>query len=587
MGVLGGTGSLVLAVASQKDHLRVAQVAAARSEASAPGPRRSPEGLLHGQPASAYEFRLNTNLREQLAHAVGQLTAVWHTQTARTIQSDAVRVDAAVAHLMSLIAQHRIAAAQAFSTRTVEPLGNALDADLARAEVELTNETRAVDSRILQGTIVIVAAAVLLLVGVLFLAARGRRRNDREETEGRMIKDSEQRLQVLLQNSSDMITVVSPDTVVIYQAGSVESVLGHNASQLEGTALTSWVDPADMDALIAVCSAPDGGSTELRLRHRDGGLRMCEVRATALPEDSIWSGVVLNIRDVGERKSLELELRLAQRLEAIGQLAAGIAHEINTPIQFVSDTTGFLKSAYTELIELVEADGELREAAATGTISPAVLQRVQAAADAADLGYLQERIPLAFERITEGIERVTKIVAAMRTFALPRTLERAPVDLNEAIRNTLTVAASEYKRVAALTTDLGELPATVCNLGEINQVLLNLIVNAGHAITDAVGKSGPTGSLHICSAVQGDGVLISITDSGGGIADEDADRVFDPFFTTKEVGKGTGQGLAIARRLVVEGHGGSLTFESRPGEGTTFFVFLPTGSIDENVALAA
>jgi signal transduction histidine kinase len=272
-----------------------------------------------------------------------------------------------------------------------------------------------------------------------------------------------------------------------------------------------------------------------------------------------------------------MELGLAQRLEAVGQLSAGIAHEINTPIQFISDTTTFVQGAVLTLVDLLRVDAELREAAERGAVSPELLERVRTATEDADFEYLNERLPAAFERMTDGLTRVSNIVDAMRTFAGAPSLERTPVDINEAIRNTLAVTANEYRHVAELTTEFGDIPRLNGNAGEINQVLLSLIVNASHAISDAYLESDGDGQgrLHVRTSHEDDDVVISIADSGAGIPNEIADRVFDQFFTTKSVGRGTGQGLAIARRLVVDRHGGTLRFESRTGQGTTFFVRLP------------
>jgi signal transduction histidine kinase len=175
----------------------------------------------------------------------------------------------------------------------------------------------------------------------------------------------------------------------------------------------------------------------------------------------------------------------------------------------------------------------------------------------------------------------------MRIFAVPPSLERAPVDINAAVRNTLVVTANEYRQVAELTTEFGDIPTLNGNVGEINQVLLSLIVNACHAIADALGDDGGQGRLHVRTSYDDEGVLISIADSGCGIPNEIADRIFDQFFTTKAVGKGTGQGLAIARRLVVDRHGGSLSFESQNGEGTTFFIRLPLNLEDSAVGETA
>jgi signal transduction histidine kinase len=275
--------------------------------------------------------------------------------------------------------------------------------------------------------------------------------------------------------------------------------------------------------------------------------------------------------DLSDRKQLESQLRHSQKLEAVGQLAAGIAHEINTPTQFVSDSLHFLKGAFGDLQRLLERYREVL--ARTGAAGEA--EELRQAEEEADLAYVAENTPPAFHRAAEGLSRIAAIVGAMKEFAHPGRREMAAADLNRALRNTLTIAHSEYKAVADVETELGELPEVVCHLADVNQVFLNLLVNSAHAITDVVGNSGARGRIRIRTARDGDRVRIEIEDSGSGIPEEIRDRIFDPFFTTKGVGQGSGQGLAIARSIVVEKHGGALTFESTVGKGTTFRIMLP------------
>jgi signal transduction histidine kinase len=194
---------------------------------------------------------------------------------------------------------------------------------------------------------------------------------------------------------------------------------------------------------------------------------------------------------------------------------------------------------------------------------------------AIDVPYLRAQLPRAMNRVTEGLGRVTKIVRAMKSFSHPSRCDMEPVDLNEALLTTLTVAYSEYKYVAVLETDLGELPLVTCHVNEFNQVIINLVVNAAHAIGDVVATSGDMGRIFIKTWRDGHDVILSLKDTGTGIPEYVREYIFEPFFTTKELGKGTGQGLAIAHAVIVEKHGGSLTFESKIGEGTTFFVRLP------------
>jgi signal transduction histidine kinase len=202
------------------------------------------------------------------------------------------------------------------------------------------------------------------------------------------------------------------------------------------------------------------------------------------------------------------------------------------------------------------------------------LGEVRAAEAAADVPYLLDNVPKALERILDGLSRVTTIVRSMQSFAHPGSHEMVPVDLNRAIASTLVIARNEYKQVAELETDLGELPPVLCHVGDLNQAVLNIVINAAHAVGDKVNDRTGKGRISVKTRRAGDSVLISIGDTGGGIPASIRDRIFDPFFTTKEVGRGTGQGLAIAR-AVVDKHRGTLSFDSEPGKGTTFYIRLP------------
>lgn len=287
------------------------------------------------------------------------------------------------------------------------------------------------------------------------------------------------------------------------------------------------------------------------------------------------TGFVTISRDVTERKRLELDVRQAHRLEAVGQLAAGIAHEINTPIQYLGDNLRFLSDCFKERQAALEKYEQLRLAAAAGTVSAALLEELQREIERADLEYLGDEIPKAISQSLNGVERVADIVRAMKGFAHPGQEEKAAADLNRALSDAVLVAGNELKYVADVETYFADLPAVTCHLAGLNQVFLNLLVNAADAIRDVVKDTGTKGRIEVRTSRTEDQVTISISDTGSGIPASVQARVFDPFFTTKEVGRGTGQGLSIARKIVVEKHGGRISFEPNGSRGTIFNVHLP------------
>jgi signal transduction histidine kinase len=283
------------------------------------------------------------------------------------------------------------------------------------------------------------------------------------------------------------------------------------------------------------------------------------------------------IRDISEQKQFEIELGHARKLEAVGQLAAGIAHEINTPTQYVGDGVHFLKEAFESYQRLV---GQYRRAVdilATAGGQEALVNEIRAIEEEIDLAYLDTNVPGSFESCQDGVSRISTIVRAMKEFAHPDQKEKATADLNKALQTTLAIAKNEYKYVADVTTEFGDLPPVLCHVGALNQVFLNLIVNAAHAIGDVVGHGGSKGAIRIKTSTEGGEVRIDMADTGSGVPEAIRHRIFDPFFTTKGVGKGSGQGLAIARSIVVTKHQGSLTFETEMGKGTTFTIRLPIG----------
>ena len=369
-------------------------------------------------------------------------------------------------------------------------------------------------------------------------------------------------------------------------------MLGYTAAEIVGRKHVDFVHPDEREvaatALVALWASPGRTSftTARRFLTKSGQTVHTNV-SVSVARDAAGTPLfaVAVIEDVTEQRQLEMELRHAQKLESVGILAAGIAHEINTPIQFVGDNAEFLRTGFMDLLTLCE-----RYQAVLGHVQAQLPPQDQAALveaeNAADFTYLREHAPAAFASTMDGVERVANIVKAMKTFARQDGPGKAPADINLALRSTLTVARNELKYVADVETELAPLPNLLCNVGDLNQVFLNLLLNAADAVRDAVGSSGARGTIRVRSLQQGGEIVVAVSDSGPGIPEPIRNRIFEPFFTTKEVGRGSGQGLAISR-AVVERHGGALTFDTEMGVGTTFYVRLPTGGDRASSAQAA
>lgn len=307
----------------------------------------------------------------------------------------------------------------------------------------------------------------------------------------------------------------------------------------------------------------------------DGRVILCSRRDT--PD----GGVVLVHADVTamhEAARREQEIQRSQfqnqKMESLGTLAGGIAHEINTPCQYIHNNIVFAEKA-TEAFEkgfdafsaALAAEGKKRAAAKIDEEN--------------DLSFLREEVHLALQQAREGVERIADIVRAIRTFSHPETLEMTEVDLNAVVRSATLVSAHYWKNSVDLVEELApHLPLIRANQGQLSQVVLNLVINAVDAIGERQSTEPDTWrgvlTLRTFSASEG-GTVLEVEDNGPGIPDAIRDRIFDPFFTTKPVGEGTGQGLTIVRAIVEETHGGKLTLEST-SDGTVFRVWLPVSS---------
>jgi PAS domain S-box-containing protein len=416
---------------------------------------------------------------------------------------------------------------------------------------------------------------------------------DRKRAE-ESLKEAQQFLRKVIDTDPNLISVKDQEGRFTLVNQAVADLYGTTVEKLLGKTEDEFnphveeVEHFLKDTRIVLATQEEMFIPEEKITDATGTTRWLQtVKRLLLSVDGQSHQVIAVSTDLTERRILESQLRHAQKLESIGQLAAGIAHEINTPTQYVGDNTHFVREAFDDIVTVLERYGELVEAARAGAVSPELLESVAAATTAADLAYLMTEIPAALQQSLEGVARIARIVQSMKDFAHPGTNEKKAADLNKAIASTITVARNEWKYVADIETAFDEaLPPVPCLLGEFNQVILNIIINATHAIADALPQSGQAkGCIKVVTSnLNNQWAEVRISDSGTGIPPEIQARIFDPFFTTKEVGKGTGQGLAIAHSVVVEKHGGQLSFETEPGRGTTFIIKLPIQTDESETA---
>lgn len=360
-------------------------------------------------------------------------------------------------------------------------------------------------------------------------------------------------------------------------------ILGYSKDELIGSNFRSYIN---RETAGSVCqfirdlynSEKSKTSFVFEIFRKDGAKRQIGTSLCLMKDaggDSVgFRGIA---SDISERKMLEGQLQQKQKLGSIGQLAAGIAHEINTPIQYAGDNTRFLMDSFADIAKVLQKYNELYLAIKAGSAGKNLIREVESTIEEAELDYLKEEIPKAIEQSLEGLNRVAGIVLAMKDFSYSGTGEKEATDINKCIESTIIVARNEWKYVADIKKDLDPyLPLVPCYPGEFNQVILNLIINAAHAIADAVGtSSGIKGTITVTTRYEDPWTEICISDTGSGIPERVRPRIFDPFFTTKEVGTGSGQGLAISHSVITNRHGGKIGFETEMGKGTTFRIHLP------------
>lgn len=354
------------------------------------------------------------------------------------------------------------------------------------------------------------------------------------------------------------------------------SLTGFGVVRSVGRPLPEFVHPDDQAQLLAhlqdLQERNVAATFECRLLRLLGGDVPVEVIARpVIDESGRRRGLVGVVADISERKAREVETQHLQKLEALGRLSAGLAHEINTPIQFVGDNTRFLAASYETIRQLIATYRQAIAVEAGAVLSEQSREAIREAEAEADLEYLETEIPPAISQSLEGVDRVATLVRAMKTFCKPGHDTQAGADLNDALQAAVTVTFPQVKEVAEIECDFGALPIVMCSIGDLNQVFLNMLLNAADAIED----KGDRGTITVRTRCEGGNAVIEISDTGTGMPEEVRTRIFEPFFTTKDVGRGTGQGLALARAVVQDKHGGNISVRTRVGEGTTFGIALP------------
>jgi PAS domain S-box-containing protein len=388
----------------------------------------------------------------------------------------------------------------------------------------------------------------------------------------------------LLASIPSFLIGLSPERRIIRWNRAAKEIFGINGDSVLGRPIDEcgiqW-DRPKMSQTIALCQKDNASIRldDMRFLRKDGKEGFLGVMVSSIEgKGTEPTGILLLGNDVTERKIMESQLVQAQKLESIGLLAAGIAHEINTPAQYVGDNARFLQEAHSDLERVHDLYDQLLREVRSGNPTTELVRKIEVAVEEVDLEYIRQEAPKAVQQSLEGIDRISRIVRAMKEFSHPGTDVKTNIDLNKAIESTITVARNEWKYVAEMATDFDpSLPLVPCLPAEINQVVLNMIINAGHAVADALKQNGSAqkGTITIGTHARNGHAEIRISDTGAGIPENIRSKIFDPFFTTKEVGKGTGQGLAISNSVVVDKHGGTITFESEVGKGTSFVIRLP------------
>lgn len=407
------------------------------------------------------------------------------------------------------------------------------------------------------------------------------------ETSKRQLEKKQQELteaqrdaEVLVQSMSNALICLSEDGIIsrwnsvasqLFEVTS-EDAIGQHFSSLP----IEWVDKKAVDDAL-FDSFVLQKHAEFQYIDSVGVTRTIVTTVCPLLHESKSDARLVMATDVTKQKSMQTQLDQALRMESVGQLAAGVAHEINTPMQYIGDNVRYVAKSMKKLENVFERLPELLDAEVTTERIEEIREEVLGSIKLSKIKSTLVQIPDALNDSIEGVASVSKIVAAMKEFTHPGSDQKSEVCINHVLESTITVAKNEWKYVSEIETSFEK---EICKIealpSELNQAFLNIIVNASHAISDRVSAGDiAKGMIKISTSAAADHVLVTIEDNGGGIPAAVRDKVFEPFFTTKEVGKGTGQGLSVAFTVIKKKHGGNVSFTVEEGVGTTFMVKLP------------
>ncbi len=424
-----------------------------------------------------------------------------------------------------------------------------------------------------------VGEVILALNSLLLQVHEGFRRAEDAEQQSTA---AARQLDAIFNSVADGLITVNTEGEIVAFNKSACSIFGYDRQVIRSKKIGDFLQPntaiqymQDLQDFIngGVSNSVDAGPQEITGVRSDGSEFPIELSVTSVQREDGHPVFVNVIRDIAYRKDLERQLVQAQKMEALGSLSSGIAHEINTPTQYVRDNLKFLNDAFQAY------DGFYKDIIDVKAGLPAPAQEsIDKITVNQDIGFFHDEAPQALEQSLEGVGRIIEIVGAIRGFSYPATEDVVYIDLNEALKNTVIVSRNQWKPFTEIHMEFDKsLPPVPCIPGKLTQVILNLIVNATHAIEEKTGDTPDpdNNAITISTSATQKKVTIRVADTGSGIAKENMSKIFNPFFTTKEVGKGTGQGLSISYDIVVKKHGGSLSVESEPGKGTTFTIELP------------